>query len=448
MKDGSVKLLAPLAFIIVLWGFWLVNEDDVSDGFYLGALLIVIVYPLLSSDNFSKGDIFSPLVLFGSVYFVAYWVGSLKFIIIDNEDVSIYLFYSALGYAFFYLGYLVSKPRRGIVKDIVIGKRHAQIVVITLMVVSILAAVVMVSQVGVPALYDDKFHAKLEARELVSSYVIYLIRVCQFAAYVSVVYALTKLRSKGRGFFGSKSFYLSASVLVVALILNFLPGWRGPVFIIAFNCLLIYHYFYRKMNFSRFALSLITGFLLIFGWGFWRILSSPEGVDSLSYLNLDAGTSTLFWGWVSYQFSAYFLGFKVVVDNFQSADMVGVLGVFFMTASTVLPGKQDTFGEVLKNYMGFSYQGAGLNPTILGEAYAELGVISMLAYMMLYGFLVGYIYKTMRLRGCVKYIFLYVYMMSVFTIGVLTGVMAHASYFFHFFVLLMVFRMFPQVKSY
>lgn len=408
---------------LILWGLWGV------------VFCFSILFEKVSQKKF---DAFSPIYILTIAFMLAFWVGAIRYINSNAYDVNEYIYYAFVAYNCFCIGFLLSKAKQKKQLDIHLGGVNRQLVIWGALIVAVIASSYMVAKVGIPALYDDKFTAKLEARELVSSYVIYLIRVAQFSIYFALAHALVCAVESGKRVCFSKRLWFAMFILSVVVGLNFLPGWRGPIILILFSCLLIWHYLYKKITLSMFVVLSAVGFLVVFGWGFWRIVSSVKGIESLSYINTNNNIVWIFFEWVSYQFSAYFLGLITVVDNFSSSNYLGFAGVYKMTWMTILPGKQDTFGEMIKDDAGFLYEGGGLNPTIIGESYADLGIISLIGYMLIFGWFIGKIYKNMILNERVLDVIMYAYILPVFTIGVFTGVLAQASYSFHFLVLLIV----------
>lgn len=445
--SGSSKGIFVLFYIImILLGaliVYLVPDDGWPIWAFFGLMLsISMVLEAVGNKSF---DIFSPLFILTIAFALVFWVGAIRYIDSQLDNISLYIYYACLSYGFFCLGFVSSKPSLKNKPDINISSLNRKILVIITLFVSFLATIYMIKKVGIPAFYGDKLNARLEAREIVTSYVIYLIRVSQFSVYFALSYALISLHNSSSKIYFNKNLMSSAFILILSLVINFLPGWRGPVFLVLFSCLLLWHYLYRRISFLGFLISMTSGFLVAFGWGFWRIASSAKGVGSLAYLDSDGNIGLVFVEWVSYQFSAYFLGFITVIDNFSKGNYLGFGGVYLLTLKTILPGKQDTFGEVLKDTADLAFDGGGLNPTLLGESYADFGIVSLIAYMLIFGWLLGKLYKSMIVNSRVSELILYAYLLPVCTLSVFTGLLSQASYSFHLVVLLSMF-LFMKLK--
>lgn len=399
---------------------------------FCGLAVLVTVPAYLRARAVRVFDPFAPEIIFGICFFAIYVLGSVEDVFVLQADVGKYLALSSIGYASFLFGLLLASPIRSHVELSFRGWGARWAVLLPLL-LGLAATIFMVAKVGAPAFSEEKLIEKLDAREQVSSWTMYLIRVAQFAVYLLFANVLVSKRDGCRVSAAQWAivFFLSVSVLFI----NFLPGWRGPVLLMMVNFATIYNIMYRSFSFRAVAIAVIPLLFVTFGWGFVRVYTSDDARQAVDYL---AGAGAPMWQafliWATHQFSVYFFGFKVSVSAYSN-DFLGLGSVFSTTLATALPGKQEAFGEQLKSFADLSFSGAGLNPTILGEPFGEMGIAGIVIYLVFFGWALGRLYRSAKVHRTAVYAIAYAYLLSVLCLGVMTGVLGQASYFFHFFVM-------------
>lgn len=401
----------------------------------IGALPLII-HICLSSRGRYYFDPFSPLHIFPATYGLVYGLGALRYVNENDPTATRIVTFALMGIACYMAVASIVFSRTLAISSgnhTIRNKKEAgaaRIVLVALLSSSLLAAIYMVSKVGMPFLYEDKLDARLAARDIVSSNVIYIMRTSFIGFYIYLACTL----NENHKLTNAKTAIL-VSLFALICFINIIPGWRGPIFLFAFNSAMIVHYRYAKLNLTKAATYGGLLVLAMLAWGFVRVIYNPN--ELLIITELYAITDSIlviFLLWSAYQFSVYTLGFKTVLEIFSSdPHLLG--GVFLMTASTLAPGKQDTLGELIKERGGFDFAGAGLNPTILGDAYADFGAAGIAIYMALSSFILCTSYKRMRRTPSPKNTAIYAYLTTCFVLGSLTGILSQASYTFHLLVL-------------
>lgn len=102
--------------------------------------------------------------------------------------------------------------------------------------------------------------------------------------------------------------------------------------------------------------------------------------------------------------------------------------VFQQTLETFLPGQQLSFDQTLKSLSYSTFEGDGLNATLLGEAYADFGTVGIIVYCAGFGALSGITYKRVCNRPTHFRLIEHGFVMSVLILGTLTGIFGQAIY--------------------
>lgn len=437
-------------YIILIISLIISCAFNFDNGWRMGAIFIglnpIICYFCLSKKGKAYFDAFSPLWIFPSVLGLVYGFGALEFMNENPIYVARLVGFPFVGLLFYYCFMLF------VVTQTIKEESHikvasnnldiSRILFWILLLIASVAALIMVIKVGMPFLYEDKLDDRLNARAIVSSNIIYLIRISFIGFYIYLA-----------SIFHSNSNLLKIEKLWIILIfsyitfINIIPGWRGPIFIFLFNSLAIYHYKYKKLNMKKTVGYGILFMVLLLGWGFARIYFQPGGSFWIYHAQKYSDSIfVVFLYWSVYQFSVYSLGFLTILKLFLNG---GYLfgGVFGLTLATLAPGKQETLGEIIKNKAGFTFAGAGLNPTIMGDAYADGGLLGIMIYMSTIGIIMGITFSKMKANPSVFNVVLYSYLTTCIVLGTMTGLLSQASYAFHLLVLLSSFGFIEISKS-
>jgi len=416
----------------------LFNDYVVYFGIALISLSPGVMFFLLSIRGRRYFDVFSPLFVFPATFGLVYGLGAIRYINENDAYSSELVVYPIIGLFTYFIAVIFSSKIRLKTSPFFLrnyGILPAKLALYISVLVCLVAAIIMVYKVGMPFLYEDKLDARLDARAIVSSNIIYLIRIGFLGFYI---YLASTMHYKN---LHTINWPYMGFLFILISFLNFIPGWRGPIFLFLLTCLIIYHYKFSKINPKK---AIFFGFMLItimLVWGFIRIITHPDATDILeNYEGMISLPLGVFLIWSTYQFSVYTLGFRTILDHFslgENSFMYG--GVFGLTLSTLQPGKQETLGEVIKDEANLQFSGAGLNPTILGDAYADAGIIGVVIYMSIVGFIVGRLYKIVRLSNSITSVVFYAYITTMLILSVFTGILSQASYVFHLIVLFTIF---------
>lgn len=424
--------------VLSLLSLALFNDYAVYYGIALISFSPGVIFFLLSIRGRRYFDIFSPLFALPAAFGLVYGLGAIRYINENDTYSSELVVYPTLGLFTYFIAVIFSSKIRLNISPFFLrnyGILPAKLALYISVLICLVAAVIMVSKVGMPFLYEDKLDARLDARAIVSSNIIYLIRVGFLGFYIYLASAMhyKNLHTINWPYMGS--------LFILISFLNFIPGWRGPIFLFLLTCIIIYHYQFSKINPKK---AIFFGFMLVIimlAWGFIRIMTHPDAIGILeNYEEMTSSPLGVFLIWSTYQFSVYTLGFRTILDLFSlggNSFMYG--GVFGLTLSTLKPGKQETLGEVIKDEANLQFSGAGLNPTILGDAYADAGMIGIVIYMSIIGFIVGRLYKIIKLTNSVTSVVFYAYITTMLILSVFTGVLSQASYAFHLIILFTIF---------
>lgn len=278
-------------------------------------------------------------------------------------------------------------------------------------------------KVGIPALATDGLVSRLLARQEVTSYVVYLARMAQFAAYFFFIAALI---SPTRN-----SLFFVFAVIVFVVAINLTMGWRGPAFFILITLVFIFHYANAKRHTSLVITAISITLLTVTAWGYVRLFAHSAGDETgtVSYLqSMSSDSLSMFLNWVSLQFSNYAAGFQQVIALKETDPSIFGPTVFQHTLATFLPGQQMSFDQTLKLLSYSDFDGDGLNATLLGEAYADFGTYGVAAYCAGLGAVSGLTYKRVCERATHFRLIVHAFVMSVLILGTLTGIFGQAIY--------------------
>lgn len=238
-------------------------------------------------------------------------------------------------------------------------------------------------------------------------------------------------------------------VLVVVLLLLVLMGYRTPIAIMCFTCLIVFHYTIRRIK-----LSWLLAFLFIVGlslslFGFFRVITedqskafnSHEGPDvQLSEDELNREQALLRKinetpKWVRGLTEVSVTGRIVLSKLMEYTDKHGYLygklheGIF----STVLPGEQISPRMLITEMVNsltidkgkyVTRPGRTTTPTLLGQFYVEAGYWAIAVGFALYGVILSMLYNQMKQSGFASFqTIAYAFVTTIFMISIHTGLL-------------------------
>lgn len=392
--------------------------------FFAFSVSMIWVLPALRGPSIGY-----PLQVISAIWFIVYGIGARTWLL-EGNPMSITVVYAG-GFAVLALasGYLFGKYAFGAGRFIETErvllhglKRRALLFVL----LSGLATLYFVAVGGIPAFHSNALVYRFEVRERVSSYVVFMLRSSQLPLYaIWAMYQLGYIKKTLR------NQVLIWSAVILVLFVNFIPGWRNPLMLVAFNLVFIYvlaHPTGRRLGLVVVGAASVAGILVM---GFMRLfsLSQTQTVGSIAYFSqFTTDPFTMFFLWASAQFSNYTLGFLTSLSVFPS--LVGYLkgGVIVTTLATMLPGHQELLDEKIKRWSGMNFDGAGLNLTILGESYADFGFFGVVFYPFMYGLILGILIRNVERSATPSRVVLAAFAASALSLGSLTGLLALSNF--------------------
>ncbi|RAK19851.1 oligosaccharide repeat unit polymerase [Anoxybacillus vitaminiphilus] len=238
-------------------------------------------------------------------------------------------------------------------------------------------------------------------------------------------------------------------VLFVVLLLLILMGYRTPIAIMCFTCLIVFHY-----TIKRIKLSWLLTFLFIVGlalslFGFFRVITedtskefnSRQGPDverSEEEINRDLMlirkmNETPKWvrGLTEASVTGRIVLSKLMEYTDEHGYTLGKLhaGIF----STILPGEQlSPRMEITEMVNSLTIEkgkyvtrpGRTTTPTLLGQFYVEGGYIVIIIGFALYGMILSMLYNQMKNSGLKSYqTVTYAFITTIFMISIHTGLL-------------------------
>lgn len=459
IKDTNVRLASraySTEWIIVIAGLTLsslvigclillnisyAGVDNITYSFLLLGLLgliLLICFIFGSLGITGKLDIFSPWVGFPVFYCIVFGLGSVRWILESNEYVNQAIIYAILGLGAYFVGTLFYFQFPSIHRP----WRYERVILITIIMLGIatLAGVFFYSRAGIPLMQDDLLEGRLIAYQSGTNALLYLVRLVSPAFLILFTFwAFTDNKSYA---IYPRIWKVLIPLLVFAGLVMLSTASRTDLFFLVFMSLLIYRNSGRTINRLKFITILLVLFLGIFFYGYVRLIVSDPGrneflTSEALKLGMDGSYFELFLAYIYIQLSVYMGNFLLILELVPKYLPFMSGQVFLMTLATVMPNTQDTYGDLLKIQAGLAYRGGGVNPTILGELYADFGLLYIVAMMFIYGLVTRSFYtmlNTNRSRGAILlYSFVY-YALIISTTG---GLFSQLSRWYYFGIFLL-----------
>ncbi|NNU92446.1 oligosaccharide repeat unit polymerase [Geobacillus sp. NFOSA3] len=238
-------------------------------------------------------------------------------------------------------------------------------------------------------------------------------------------------------------------VLAVVLLLLVLMGYRTPIAIMCFTCLIVVHYTIRRVK-----LSWLLAFLFIVGlslslFGFFRVITEDQSKKFNSHEgpNVELNEEQMSRDealrrkidetpkWVRGLTEVSVTGRIVLSKLMEYADKHGYMygklheGIF----STVLPGKQLSPRMQITEMVNsltvdkgkyVTRPGRTTTPTLLGQFYVEAGYLAIIIGFALYGLILSMLYNQMKQSGFASFqTIAYAFINTIFMISIHTGLL-------------------------
>lgn len=437
VTSGGFLFIASVFIFIYLFLF--VGDDG---SIVWGQLLLLVsgIYFVVSAvvNKYGSPGVFSPYVIISAVYFVIYGLGSVNYLFKDIGLLVKPLWLVLASYVFISLGVAVSMlgfnvnaaVKRRLYYCHIKGysRKSVNVVVLVILFLALIAAVVMYLKVGLPFMYDDKVTGRLDARKEVTSWVVYLMYNSMLAFFIYIGFKVAE-------FGGVKKKEVPFIVMFWLLVafLNIMPGWRGQLIFFTIGTVAVLHFTYKFYEFKQIAVVGLVAIMLATGWGLLRVFSGGEERTYVTYLAQFVDSDyQLFLLLATLSISVYMLGLVEVARVVPDYYGFEYGGVYLKTIATALPGEGKTIGKYIKEAANLNFEGPGINVTLVGESYIDFGIAGVVLYSLIYGICLGWLYK--RAFMSTKWAILYSYVIVVFIVGVMTGVLAQAIYTFQLIV--------------
>ncbi|TXK90864.1 oligosaccharide repeat unit polymerase, partial [Parageobacillus sp. SY1] len=238
-------------------------------------------------------------------------------------------------------------------------------------------------------------------------------------------------------------------VLAAVLLLLVLMGYRTPIAIMCFTCLIVVHYTIRRVK-----LSWLLAFLFIVGlslslFGFFRVITEDQSKKFNSHEgpNVELNEEQMSRDealrrkidetpkWVRGLTEVSVTGRIVLSKLMEYADKHGYMygklhkGIF----STVLPGEQLSPRMQITEMVNsltvdkgkyVTRPGRTTTPTLLGQFYVEAGYLAIIIGFALYGLILSMLYNQMKQSGFASFqTIAYAFITTIFMISIHTGLL-------------------------
>ncbi|WP_199426858.1 oligosaccharide repeat unit polymerase [Thermaerobacillus caldiproteolyticus] len=238
-------------------------------------------------------------------------------------------------------------------------------------------------------------------------------------------------------------------ILFVVLVLLVLMGYRTPIAIICFTCLIVFHYTIKRIKLSWLLTFLFVVGLALSLFGFFRVVTedqtkqfnsqkgpdvqrNEEEIDRDLVLIRKINETPK---WVRALTEASVTGRIVLSKLMEYTDKHGYMygklheGIF----STILPGEQlSPRMEITEMVNSLTIEkgkyitrpGRTTTPTLLGQFYVEGGYIAIMIGFALYGVILSMLYNQMKSSGLASYQAIsYAFVTTIFMISIHTGLL-------------------------
>jgi oligosaccharide repeat unit polymerase len=430
---GVIEWPNLLNFLLEHWGFTTKLLIVV-----LGVLCgLPFVYQVFRA-GFFKVEIFSPTIAFPVLYFAVFGLGSLQLLGYADRRVLWVTSYAAGGIIFYYTGVLVTKFKMTRSRE---SSRHSKslvgwdpflmkLLIGSFVIISVTATLYHAVRTGLPLFIPNIEEMRIAIQREITAYILFLIRLITPAVFFLLAYGFLYHGVKSAVLF----FTFAGGLFIILALAN-----RHDVFTYSLGSLLIYHFGRKNLNLKLLMPVILIGLLGLMAIGFYRLVSVSFMTPEKAFIIQIAGHNTLlmFLAYSLVQFTIYPLNFATYLDTFPAILPFEYGYSFIRAVSTVLPGHQDLLDEYVKAKLNLQFLGGGINPTILGELYANFGLAGILG-MSLYGALITYLFYNMQRSRCGINVFAYSFALACLLLSLIGGFFSYFLYFYYIVVIVVV----------
>lgn len=199
--------------------------------------------------------------------------------------------------------------------------------------------------------------------------------------------------------------------LVVSLFILLGGGFRGDAFYLLLGVFIVFSYHrYGKIKLGQTLIFIIFALILLVILGYYR------SAGSLRLLHLSFFLEKIKW-----RFFTNILGFGLIYDKFSDSLMFLHGRSYLMDLRVILPGYQPSFGIWLKEFLDFRFRGGSLNPSVLGESYANFGFWGIIVILFLLGFALKFVYNIIKKKETNIYRLLLLIFFSFFSLQIVVS---------------------------
>jgi oligosaccharide repeat unit polymerase len=439
----TLFILASVAIPFFLSDFSSVlSAAYVDPGFFAIVFFIALTAACLAPFFFQLAmhggdiDFFSPTIIVPLLYFSVFGLGTLSLIFGNNQSSLKVLVFSLSGIMFYYLGIALlnlaffairhERPASRVSWD----SRVISFLVCGMVAVSFLATIYLFYKGGVLLLQKNIEAKRIAQQQEVSNITLFLMRLITpaFLFYLAESLVRKKIR---------KGILFPFLLLSLFILLNTVN--RHDLFTFGVSAFLIYNFAWKKIKITKLLPILLVGLALLMAVGYYRLASMTAVTPEKAFLIKKAGGNPLvmFLMYSIFQFTVYPGNLAIYFDTFPRILPFEHGYSFVMAMRTALPGHHQLLDEYVKSALHLNFLGGGINPTMLGELYANFGYAGLLG-MSIYGGIIAVLYYRMLLQRTAINITIYSYGVSALLLGIIGGFFSFSLPFYFIFVFTMV----------
>ncbi|RKT60441.1 oligosaccharide repeat unit polymerase [Azonexus fungiphilus] len=259
---------------------------------------------------------------------------------------------------------------------------------------------------NIPIISDNKEVARVMALSVSGNgYFLYLMTLVMPAVSLWAINCFSDKKNK--------SVYFIVVLATIAGLFLTGTGSRRYIIWIYVYVLVVYHYIVRPLPLSKFFAVGIGAFVFVV---LFELFRNPFSDTTADFYTAVLYRLVIFSSNLEKVFSAFYYGGEFFYGK-----------TFFMDILTVLPGKQDDYQSWLKEYVGLSFEGFGIPPTMAGDFYINFGMPGVIVLSLAFGFFVRSVYFFLVVNRFSYYsVFAYCLLLEVFVKMLTSGLSAQS----------------------
>jgi oligosaccharide repeat unit polymerase len=379
-------------------------------------------------------EFFSPTVIAPLFYFSVFGLGSVKLVLENDVRALKLLMFALAGILFYYFGVMSVSPfSRGLPrKDLPVERRYWNPHVLGLLFfISVAMSVLMTAyhfwKTGIPLLTPDIEAKRVLIHQTVSGYVVFSMRLITPALLFFLSAKLLQEKYSKQ----SVIFFFGLGLTILAGLAN-----RHDMFTLTMCCLVIFNFSRQRISLTRLLPLLLIGLVLLMSMGYYRLSSLSFTTPEKAYLIQATGGDPLlmFPAYGALQFTNYPSNLAIYMETFPHKIPYEYGYSLIRALSTMLPGHQELLDEYVKSALHLEFLGGGINPTILGELYANFGYMGVLG-MSVYGGVVSYLYNRMLRNRSGINVILYSFAITSLLLAIIGGFFSFSLPIFYIIII-------------